>query len=202
MTQRTLFRIGTALMIAVAGIGCSTPSYTAKPRPYVPRVQLPEYQDLNENERLYLAEVQDALGDAGYRSVHGPAEFRLGFYVEDGPINAETKLSLFRSDVLMTESKARVGGPRIIFKRSTVVRESFQKCLADFETKLPRMSMSGGMAAQDGWAAAPMPAPASTTASKRQEPTPAPYAGGYSTYNDDGAYGQPGGVAPDWQSGW
>jgi hypothetical protein len=130
-------------IITVSGVSllaaCSaTPDFSSSARAYVPRVSIPDANTLNANERATVSIVEDVLVEAGYRPTQGPAEYRLFIDLEDGPVNAHTTLALYQANEELVRSYARIGGPRIILSRSKVIKESFDQCLADFQTRLPR----------------------------------------------------------------
>jgi len=116
---------------------CETMDYEGPERDRRPEVSIPT--DLSNSERRLIGAVEDALADAGYRPIRDDdAEFALEFEVDDGPVNADVHLRLLREGSLVVRSYARTGGPAIIFKRDEMIRDSFDKCLRDFERQLPR----------------------------------------------------------------
>lgn len=91
-----------------------------------------------------MPEIEDTLIRAGYRPTRDrSAEYQLEFDVDDGPVNADTHLTLSREGSEVARSYARVGGPRIILHRQEFIRQSFDKCLRDFESQLSRASGGG-----------------------------------------------------------
>ena len=130
-----------AILLAALNLtSCSTPDYdpnVSPARPYVPRVTMPV--DLNRNEQNLIGDVENTLEQGGLRPTDRPgAEYQLAFSVEDGPVNADVTLELFRGRGRIAHAFARVGGPRIIFQHQQVIRESFVKALREFEAQLPR----------------------------------------------------------------
>jgi hypothetical protein len=106
-------------------------------RPYVPFVALPT--NLDPAERNLLPEIEDVLNNAGYRtSFSGEAEYDLDFLVDSGPINTDVRIRLFRGRQEIVVAYARSGGARSLFRRGQVVRDAFEKCLREFEARLPR----------------------------------------------------------------
>jgi hypothetical protein len=102
-----------------------------------PPVMMPE--NLSADERRLVPYVEDVLRRAGFRPVYGGgAEYELKFEVDDGPVNADVHLSLLRRGGEVVRSYARTGGPSIVFRRQEMISESFEKCLRDFDSKLPR----------------------------------------------------------------
>lgn len=136
---RKLFSFIALALLPFIGLSCnSLPEDSGPGRPYAPRVSMPDYSELNSNEKRYLPQVEDAVVQAGLRPTNGDAEYRLEIELEDGPVNADSTLILYRGSSEISRSYARVGGPSIIFSRARIVQESFEKCLRDFEGKLPR----------------------------------------------------------------
>lgn len=127
-------------LCAVLPVSCATPDYdpnVSPARPYVPRVTMPV--DLNRNEQNLIGDVENMLEQGGLRPTdRAGAEYQLTFSVEDGPVNADVTLDLFQGRDRIAHAFARVGGPRIIFQRQRVIRESFDKALREFEAQLPR----------------------------------------------------------------
>jgi hypothetical protein len=150
--MRILPSIKVVLLSVVSALlsSCATgPDYSSgNQRPYVPRVSMPDPGSLSANERRYLPEVENALEAAGYRPTQGEAEYRLHIHLEDGPINADSHLTMFRGSSEIARANARVGGATMVFRRQQFVNESFQKCLSDFEVQIPRVgtgrSYNGG----------------------------------------------------------
>ncbi len=106
-------------------------------RPGGQPVMMPE--DLSADERRLVPYVEDILRRAGFRPVYdGGAEYELKFEVDDGPVNADVHLTLLRRGGDVVKSYARTGGPSIVFRRQEMISESFDKCLRDFDNKLPR----------------------------------------------------------------
>lgn len=104
---------------------------------YAQPVLMPE--DLSADERRLAPYVEDVLRRAGFRPVYGgDAEYELDFKVDDGPVNADVHLTLLRRGGAVAKSYARTGGPGIVFRREEMIRESFDKCLSDFDRQLPR----------------------------------------------------------------
>ena len=100
--------------------------------------------------RSFCPEVEEALRRAGYDpGGGGDAEYALSFSVDAGPINADTALRLKRGRREVARSFARVGGPRMIFKRRKVIQESFDKALQSFERQLPQQGEA--LARDDRW---------------------------------------------------
>ncbi len=175
---KTLLLSGlTALLASCA----STPEF-ANPtaRPYTPRVSVPDPGRLTENERRYLPEVEHALEDAGYRTTQGDAEYRLDIHMEDGPINADTRLAMFRGSAEIARANARSGGGTMILRRKFFVNDSFQKCLNDFVNQIPHVGSGRGYKSDDRY--------------------PQPYPNDNRGYQDQG-YRNPQ-PQPDWQRGY
>ena len=128
------------LLAALTLTSCSTPDYdpnVSPARPYVPRVTMPV--NLNRNEQNLIGDVENMFEQNNLRPTdRAGAEYQLAFSVEDGPVNADVTLDLYQGRDRIAHAYARVGGPRIIFKRQQVLRESFDKALREFEAQLPR----------------------------------------------------------------
>jgi hypothetical protein len=122
------------LSSCVVPIESDSGSYPSR-RP-APSVALP--YDLSEDEQRLLPSVIDALEDAGYRTSRSRSgDLELEFKIDDGPVNADTYITLLHRGSPVARSYARVGGPAIIVRRQQVIIESFEKCLSDFERKIP-----------------------------------------------------------------
>lgn len=119
----------------------------ARQRAYVPRVQLPDPDRLSPAERRHLHEFESALADAGYRPVQSSAEYQAEFDIAEGPINVDTRMRLLREGQPVAEASARHGGPAKLFQGAKYVEQSFLKCLAEFEARLPR----AGGSSDGGW---------------------------------------------------
>jgi hypothetical protein len=138
---------GALLIISISVIpfvfGCnSVDSGYGYSRPYVPVVSMPP--NLDETERDLLPDIEDVFEDAGYRpTFSGGAEYELDFEVESGPINTDVRMRLFRGRQEIAGAYARSGGARSIFRRGQVVRDAFEKCLHEFDARLPRPAHSG-----------------------------------------------------------
>ena len=145
-----------AALLAAGPVSCSTPDYDpdlSPPRPYVPRVTMPV--DLNREEQNLIGDVENMLEQNGLRpSDRSGVDYQLAFSVEDGPVNADVTLDLYQGRDRIAHAFARTGGPRIIFQRQRVIRESFDKALRQFEAQLPRTS---GYRVQEGGAREPHP---------------------------------------------
>ncbi len=143
MPQIPPFLRAAALLSTAVLASCATYEEPPAPgRPYTPSVLMPV--ELNANESQYIQEVEGALEDSGLRpSGRQDSEYTLTFSLEDGPVNADSTLKLFRGRQEVAGAFARVGGPRIVFSRRAVVRESFQKALADFEHQISGIAPGG-----------------------------------------------------------
>lgn len=135
-----LHRLWVSFILAALALtlsSCETPGYAGPgPRP-APRVLMPG--GLSQNEARFVPEIEDALIRAGYRPTRDrSAEYALEFEVDDGPVNADTHLILYREGSEVARAYARVGGPRILLQRQEFIRQSFEKCLNDFEGQLGR----------------------------------------------------------------
>jgi hypothetical protein len=127
--------LGTLAVITLSSCGTTETSYEPS-RVYVPRVSLPTR--LNANEQRLLPEVEDTLTNAGYRTTRSQAaDYDLRFSVEDGPINADTTITLMQEGDTIARGYARVGGPQIILARQKTVNQSFGQALDQFENQLP-----------------------------------------------------------------
>lgn len=142
LMHRLLRPVISVLALTMALVSCETPDYAGPgPRP-APRVLIPS--ELSQNEVRFMPEIEDTLIRAGYRPTRDrSAEYQLEFDVDDGPVNADTHLTLSREGSEVARSYARVGGPRIILHRQEFIRQSFDKCLRDFESQLSRASGGG-----------------------------------------------------------
>lgn len=120
----------------MALVSCASYDTAGYGRQYAPSVAMP--YELNQNEDRYIDQVGDVLTSAGYRlSNSRSAEYSLEFSIEDGPVNADTTITLLRNGSQVATSYSRSGGPRIILQRQQVVRESFEKALSDFARRVP-----------------------------------------------------------------
>ena len=132
------------VICACGSVSCTTSDYdpdVTAARPYVPRVTMPV--SLNQEEQNLIGDVEQALEDGGLRPTdRAGAEYQLAFSVEDGPVNADVTLDLYQGRNRVAHAFARVGGPRILFKRQKVIREAFDQALREFEAQLPRSAFS------------------------------------------------------------
>ena len=132
------------LISCFAAVSCSTPDYDPNLSP-PPRVTMP--LNLTRDEQNLIGDVENSLEQNGLRPTdRAGAEYQLAFSVEDGPVKAEVTLDLYQGRDRIAHAYARTSGPRILFKRQQVIRESFDKALRQFEAQLPR---SGGGYRQD-----------------------------------------------------
>lgn len=121
----------------IASSSCKTIESDRSEQGYTQPVLMPE--NLSADERRLAPYVEDVLRRAGFRPVYGgSAEYELTFKVDDGPVNADVYLTLLRRGGSVAKAYARTGGPSIIFHRQDMIRESFDKCLRDFDRQLPR----------------------------------------------------------------
>ena len=141
-----MHRLPTLALVALSFVAlnsCETVEYGGSGgRDYVPTVSLPD--DLKDSERRLIGAVADVLEDAGYQTTRGSGDYELEFEVDDGPVNADVYITLLHDGATVVKSYARTGGPAIIFKRDAAIRESFDKCLSDFERRLPAPRGGGG----------------------------------------------------------
>jgi hypothetical protein len=104
---------------------------------YVPRVSMPV--DLSPSELALVPELAATLEQNGFRPSNNPQEeYGLDFSVEDGPVNADVTITLYRGRGQVARGYARVGGARILFQRQQVIRESFNRAVDQFVARLPR----------------------------------------------------------------
>lgn len=130
------------LLASMALTSCETSAPLGQGHRPPPLVLVP--QGLSAAERELLPEVEDALADAGFRVTHrAPADYQLDFEVDDGPVNADVHLRLARHDEEVAHAYVRVGGPRILVRRREVIRESFEKCLAQFTNQIHGVARKG-----------------------------------------------------------
>jgi hypothetical protein len=113
------------------------------PGPSVARVQVPAVMNLGPLEKRLLPELVEALQDAGYQITEGQAEFQADFRINQGPINAETRMNFSRGNQSLAYATGRVGGPAKLFKGDQYAESSFFKCLQDFEYQLPKAHAFG-----------------------------------------------------------
>ena len=146
MNLKYLLRpLSCAIALTLALVSCETPDYGGPGTRPAPRVLMPT--GLSQNEARYLPDIEDVLIRSGYRPTRDrSAEYQLEFEIDDGPINADTHLTLSREGSEVARAYARVGGPRIIVQRQEFIRQSFDKCLRDFDSQLSR---SGGYRDRD-----------------------------------------------------
>lgn len=143
--RRLLLASLSIIAIAFGVTSCETPDYGGPGTRPAPRVLMPT--GLSQNEARYLPDIEDVLIRSGYRPTRDrSAEYQLEFEIDDGPINADTHLTLSREGSEVARAYARVGVPRIILHRQEFIRQSFDKCLRDFDSQLSR---SGGYRDRD-----------------------------------------------------
>ncbi|TLD69832.1 hypothetical protein FEM03_16050 [Phragmitibacter flavus] len=117
---------------------CATTEYGSSREPDAPAVYIP--RDLDETERRLVYDVERVLTRAGYRISSGrSAEYELDFRIESGPINTDTNLRLLHEGREIVSAYARSSG---ILAREQTVRDSFDKCLYEFEAQVPRPTIS------------------------------------------------------------
>ncbi|MBL9113390.1 MAG: hypothetical protein JNJ83_00170 [Verrucomicrobiaceae bacterium] len=93
--------------------------------------------DLDEREVQYLGQIASILQRNGYQPANrGPAEYKLEFSIETGPVNADATLRLMSRSGIVAEATGRDGGPRIIFDRNGVARNAANRCFDEFEPQL------------------------------------------------------------------
>lgn len=139
-------------LVAAVSVSCSSGGSSSRPpRPYVPRVAVPESSRLSPTERQFLPDVEDALLDAGYRPTQGNADYRLEMQLGNRAMSATSSLALFHGPTEVVRAFATSGGPKILFKRNSVIEDSFQKCLVEFQTKLPRNPTGGFGGGSQTW---------------------------------------------------
>jgi hypothetical protein len=124
------------LLVSAALVGCTTVdadySYS---RPYVPTVGLPG--NLDQTEQRLRPEIENVFEEAGYRVTQGrETDYDFDFSVEAGAVNADVTMMLFRGRREIVRAYARSGGARMLFRRSQVIRDAFEKCLGQFEARL------------------------------------------------------------------
>lgn len=142
------------LMAALFALSaCATYESSGPGRPYAPAVYIPHYRD--GYEARYLSTVESTLLRAGYQlSRSRSAEYELDFRIESGPVNTDTYLTLLRDRREIVKAYARGSG---LFKRDQVIRQSFDKCLLEFENRLPhvrshsRDAYNGAYGPNDGY---------------------------------------------------
>lgn len=122
---------------------CETPESVGPGRRPPPLVLMPATADASERE--LMPELEDALTDAGFRPTYRtPADYSLEFEVDDGPINADVHLRLLRHGEEVARAYARTGGPRILLHRREFIRQSFDKCLNQFESQIHGIARRSG----------------------------------------------------------
>ena len=93
--------------------------------------------DLDEREVQYVGQIASILQRNGYQPVdRGPAEYKIEFTIETGPVNADATLRLLGRSGIVAEATGRDGGPRIIFDRNGVARNAANRCFDQFEPQL------------------------------------------------------------------
>jgi hypothetical protein len=151
MLKPTIASFLLALLSVVCCTQCAGPGARSdQPTAYVPRVSMPDRSQLSANENRYLPEVENALVQAGYEPTSGPAEYRQEIHLEVGPVNADSRLTLWRGNAEIARGAARVGGMTTLFRQSQVVAESFHRSLAEFQSQL-RPVPGGSGAGPRGW---------------------------------------------------
>jgi hypothetical protein len=133
-TMRRILSLSFLFAMALLGLSsCATTEYGTSREPEAPAVYIP--RDLDETERRYVYEVERVLTRAGYRIASGrSAEYELDFRIESGPINTDTYLRLLHEGREIVSAYARSSG---VLARQQTVRNSFEKCLYEFESQVP-----------------------------------------------------------------
>ena len=152
--KRSTFASLLCAVLTSSLVSCATNNY-ADPtvaRPYVPRVSMPNR--LNPNENQFIREVESSLQRNGLQPTdRDDGDYTLEFSIEDGPVNADTTLTLYQRRSPVARGYARVGGPAMMFKRQQYIRDSFYKALRQFDNELPRPGYGHEGYDRDGYGA-------------------------------------------------
>ena len=93
-----------------------------------------------EADRL-VPDAEELLERAGYEISHGRrADYELELDLDAGPVNAIVKMTLLERGRTVAEAEGKAGGPRMIFDRSGVIRDAFDRCARELE--IPRAERS------------------------------------------------------------
>lgn len=132
-------KILTLFLLSLGLTHCGTSTPEGRPSGRQERyVSMPV--DLNERERQYVRAVADTLVEYGFRPTRGGGtQYSLDFSIEEGPINTDTAIYLYRRGSTVASGEGRDGGPQSIFDRAGVVRRSFDSALSDFSAELDDM---------------------------------------------------------------
>lgn len=94
--------------------------------------------ELNERERLFVADIEGALQEHGLIPVrHGAGELSLEFTMDAGPINTNTKIALLEGRRNVARGNGRAAGVPLV-GRSGVAETSFSRAFEDFHDNLER----------------------------------------------------------------
>jgi hypothetical protein len=143
MNQPTNLLLTMVAPLLLGGCYSSYPTPAAPSAPPQTRVQVPSAAMLRPIEQRMLPEFVDALKDAGYTPVETPAEFIAEFRINEGPINAETRMNLAHRGESLAYAASRLGGPAKLFRGDQYAERSFFDALRKYEHQLPRASAFG-----------------------------------------------------------
>lgn len=150
------FHFFLAIGLLSALVNCAT-SRPGAPRPPKPDRSVSLPYEIGVRERQYLPDIADMLEEYNFHPVqYGGAPYKLDFTIDDGPINADTTITLYKHGQVLVRAQGRDGGPKMVFDRPGVIRRSFQRCLADFEDQLDRAARWDEDAVDYAATAAPM----------------------------------------------
>ena len=93
----------------------------------------------DRRERQYVRAIADTLVEYGFRPTRGGGQYSLDFSIEEGPINTDTAIYLYRRGSTVASGEGRDGGPQSIFDRAGVVRRSFDAAISAFSEELDEM---------------------------------------------------------------
>jgi len=132
-----------ALLIGLFLIGCAGTGRTAfAPQSGPPTVGMPA--ELNERERLFVADIESALREAGLVPVrHGAGDLALEFSMSAGPINTDTKIAMLDGRRTIATGNGRAAGLPLI-GRSAVAENSFSRAFEQFQAELAELKSRRG----------------------------------------------------------
>ena len=136
--SRFLSLIGILMLAGCAGAG-RTPFV---PQSGPPTVGMPA--ELNERERLFVSDIENALRDRGMLPVrHGAGELDLEFAMEAGPVNTDTRIVLRDGRRIVASGSGRASGLPLI-GRSKVAENSFTRAFDEFQAGLSSVHSERG----------------------------------------------------------
>jgi hypothetical protein len=91
-------------------------------------------------ERQYMPEVADTLEDYDFRAVNTPGErYSLDFLIEEGPINVDSTITLYKDGRIIAQARGRDGGVKKALQPAKYIQRAYERSLEDFEDQLDRL---------------------------------------------------------------